>query len=54
MGQRHAPAALYHRKDQVSILQEAERVPGPVWTGVENSPQPRFDPRTVNPPAASR
>ena len=35
-GQRHAPAALPHGKDQVPIVQEAGRAPGPVWTGAEN------------------
>ena len=36
-GQRHAPTALYPRnKDPVPVVQEAEWVPGPVWTGAEN------------------
>ena len=35
-GQRHAPAALYPRKDPVRIVQEAGWAPGPVWTGAEN------------------
>jgi hypothetical protein len=33
--QRHAPAALYTGKDPVTILQEAEWAPRPVWTGAE-------------------
>jgi len=32
----HAPAALPSGKDRVPIVQEAERVPGLVWTGTEN------------------
>ena len=32
-GQQHAPAALYHGKDPVPILQEAGWASGPVWTG---------------------
>ena len=35
-GQRHAPAALYTRKDPVPIVQEAGWAVGPVWTGAEN------------------
>jgi hypothetical protein len=35
-GQRHAPAALYPGKDQVSFVQEAEWAREPVWTGAEN------------------
>jgi hypothetical protein len=35
-GQRHAPTAVLREKDPVPIVQEAERSPGPVWTGVEN------------------
>jgi hypothetical protein len=36
-GQRHAPAALYPRKDPVPIVQETGLgPPGPVWAGVEN------------------
>ena len=35
-GQRHAPAALYPRKDPVPIVQEAGWALGPVWTGAEN------------------
>jgi hypothetical protein len=51
-GQRHDPAALYSGKETVSIVQEAGWVPGPVWTGAENSPPPGFDPRTVHPVAS--
>jgi hypothetical protein len=35
-GQRHAPAALYPRKDPAPIVREAGWAPGPVWIGVEN------------------
>ena len=35
-GQRHAPTALYPRKDPVPIVQEGGWAPGPVWTGAEN------------------
>ena len=35
-GQRHAPAALYPKKDPVPIIQEAAWAPGPVWTGADN------------------
>jgi hypothetical protein len=35
-GQRHAPAALYPRKDPVPIAQEAGWAPGPFWTGAGN------------------
>jgi hypothetical protein len=34
-------------KNPVPIVQEAECVPGPVWTGAKISPSPVFDPRTV-------
>ena len=34
-GQRHAPAVLYPREYPVTIVQEAEWAPGPVWTGAE-------------------
>ena len=52
-GQRHAPAARYHEKDPVPIVQEAGWAPGPVWTGTENlAPPPGFDPRTIQPVAS--
>jgi len=51
-GQRHAPAALYPRKDPVPIVQEAGWAPGPVWTGEENLAPPGFHPRTVQPVAS--
>ena len=35
-GQRHAPAALYPRKDPEPIVQQTGWAPGPVWTGAEN------------------
>jgi len=35
-GQRHAPAAFYHRVDSVPIAQEAGWAPGTVWTDEEN------------------
>jgi len=35
-GQRHAPAALYPRKNPVLIVQEARWAAGPVWTDAEN------------------
>jgi hypothetical protein len=53
--QRQAPAALPPGKDPVTIIQEAEWAPGPVWTGAENlapPPPPGFDPRTVQPVAS--
>jgi hypothetical protein len=40
------------RKDPVPIVQEAELVPGPVWTGAVNLASPVFDPRTVQPVAS--
>jgi len=50
-GHRHAPATLTLGKDPVPIMQEAGRVPGPVWTHAENlaPPPPGFDLRTVQP-----
>jgi len=36
--QQHGPAALYPRKDPVSILQKAGWGPGPVWTGGKSRP----------------
>ena len=51
-GQRHAPAALYPRKDLVSIVQEAGWAPGPVWTCAENLTPPGFDHRIVQPVAS--
>jgi len=51
-GQRHAPAARYHEKDPVPIVQEAGWAPGPVWTGAENIAPPGFNPRTVQPVAS--
>jgi hypothetical protein len=47
--QRHAPAAFYFRENPVSIEQEAEWAPGPVWTLAEISSPPGFDSRTVQP-----
>ena len=35
-GQRHDPAAFYPQENPLSIVQEAGRAPGPVWTGAEN------------------
>jgi hypothetical protein len=35
-GQRHTPVALLPGKLLVSIVQEAEWDPGPVWTGAES------------------
>ena len=35
-GQRHAPATFTPGKDPVTIVQEAEWTPGPVWIGAEN------------------
>jgi len=41
-------------KDPVTIVQEAGRDPGPVYTGAKNlAPPPGFDPRTVQPVASS-
>jgi hypothetical protein len=37
--------------DPVPVEQEAVRVQGPGWNGVENSNQPGFAPRTVQPVA---
>jgi hypothetical protein len=39
-------------KDPVPIVQEAGWTPGPVWTGAQNSPPPRFGSRTVQPVAS--
>ena len=46
------PGRFNPGKDLVPIVQEAGWVPGPVWTGAENSPPPGFDPRTVQPVAS--
>ena len=46
------PRPLYPRETPLPIIQEAGWAPGPVWTDVENSPPPRFDPRTVQPVAS--
>jgi len=40
--QQHAPAALYHVKDPVPIVQESGWVPGPVWTGRKSRPHRDF------------
>ena len=37
-GQQHAPAAIYHGKDPVPILQEDGWAPGLVWTGGKSRP----------------
>jgi len=39
-------------RDLVPIVQEADGVLGPVWTGAENLTQPRFDPRMLQPVAS--
>ena len=39
-------------KDPIPIVQEAEWVPGPVWTGAENLAPPGFDPLIVQPVAS--
>jgi hypothetical protein len=39
-------------KDQVPIVQEAGRDPGPVWTAVKILASAGFDPRTVQPVAS--
>ena len=46
-----SPGRFTPGKDPVPIVQEAEWVPGSVWTGAENlaPPPPGFDPRTVRP-----
>jgi hypothetical protein len=42
------PWLLYPwERDPVPIVQEAGWAPGPVWTGAENSPPPRFNPWTI-------
>jgi len=51
-GQRHAPAALYLRKDPVAIVQEAGWAPGPVWKGAENLAPTGIRSRTVQPVAS--
>jgi hypothetical protein len=35
-GQRHAPAALPRKKHPGPIVQKAEWVSGPIWTGARN------------------
>ena len=51
------PKQLYHLErgltDQVSIVQEAGWVPGPVWTAAGKLAQPRFDPQTFQPVSES-
>ena len=37
-GQPHAPAASTPGEDPVTIVQEAGRAPGPVWTGEKSRP----------------
>jgi len=46
-GQRHAPAAFTPGKDPVSVVQEAGRAPGPIWTGAENPAPTGLYPWTV-------
>ena len=42
------PRPLYPQEgDPVPTVQEAGWARGPVWTGAENSPAPKFDPQTV-------
>ena len=44
------PRPLYPReRDPVSIVYEAGWAPGPVWTGIQMSPPPWFDPRIAQP-----
>lgn len=54
-GRRHASAALRPKNKPVTMIQKAERAPGPVWTDAENfaPPPPPLgsDPRTVHPVA---
>ena len=45
------PFYLWER-DPVSIVQEVGRASGPAWAGADNSPQPEFEPRTVQPVAS--
>ena len=52
-GQPHAPAACTPGKGPVPILQEAECLPGPVWTGAENIIPTGIRSRTVQPVAQS-
>jgi hypothetical protein len=42
------PGRFTSGKDPVPVVQEALRVPGPVWMGAENlAPPPGFDPRAA-------
>jgi hypothetical protein len=52
-GQYRALATLLRERDPVPITQEADWVPGLVWTGAENITPPGFDPRIVEPTARS-
>ena len=49
MGQRHVQPIFTPGKDPVSIVQEAGRAPGPVWTGTENPASTGIRSRTVQP-----
>jgi len=50
-GQHHAPTASTPGKHPVPFVQEAERAPGPVWTGGKSRPPPDF--RSPDRPARS-
>jgi hypothetical protein len=51
-GQRHARDALHWERNPAPFEQEDGRAPRPVRTTRKISPQPRFDPRTVQPVAS--
>jgi hypothetical protein len=47
-----SPDRFTPRNDPVSIAQDVELAPEPVWTGAKISPLPGFDPRTGQPLAS--
>ena len=50
--QSQAPAALTPGERHDTHCTVGWVAPRPVWSGAENSPPPRFDPRTVHPVAS--
>ena len=52
-GQRNAtPRPLWRIRDPLPLVEEAEGIPEPVWTGAENLAPLGFDPRAVQPVAS--
>jgi len=53
-GRRHASAALRPKNKPVTMIQKAERAPGPVWTDAENFAPPPPPTRIRSPDRPSR